>query len=181
VLRGEMVLKDAVLQEKDSEANSKLSQMVGKQSEAEQRKKLAEELTVELSKQNEDIRVRREQVEVELSEAEPALVSAKQSVQNIRKAQLDEVRALGRPPNAVRLTMEMVSIMIGEMSTDWQDIRRVIRRDDFIATVVNFDPLSLTQKQVKAVQDDYLSNAERAKPADHWINGQRVRSNMPRY
>ena len=160
MLRGEMVLKDAVLQEKDAEANSKLSQMVGKQSEAEQRKKLAEELTVELSRQNEDIRVRREQVEVELSEAEPALVSAKQSVQNIRKAQLDEVRALGRPPNAVRLTMEMVSIMIGEMSTDWQDIRRVIRRDDFIATVVNFDPLSLTQKQVKAVQDDYLSNAE---------------------
>ena len=155
-----MVLKDAVLREKDAEANSKLTLMVGKQSEAEQRKRLAEELTVELSRQNEDIRVRRAEVEVELSEAEPALVAAKQSVQNIRKAQLDEVRALGRPPNAVRLTMEMVSIMIGEMSTDWQDIRRVIRRDDFIATVVNFDPLSLTPKQVKAVQDDYLSNSE---------------------
>ena len=155
-----MVLKDAVLREKDAEANSKLSQMVGKQSEAEQRKRLAEDLTVELQRQNEEIRVRRDQVEIELSLAEPALVSAKQSVQNIRKAQLDEVRALGRPPNAVRLTMEMVSIMIGEMSTDWQDIRRVIRRDDFIATVVNFDPLSLTQKQVKAVQDEYLSNAE---------------------
>ena len=159
-LRGEMVLKDAVLREKDVEANSKLSQMVCKQTEAEQRKRLAEELTVELQRQNEQIRVRREQVETELSEAEPALVAAKHSVQNIRKAQLDEVRALARPPNAVRLTMEMVSIMIGEKSTDWTEIRKVIRRDDFIATVVNFDPLSLTQKQVKAVQDDYLSLAE---------------------
>lgn len=90
-LRGEMVIKDSVLREKDAEANSKLTQMVGKQNEAEQRKRLAEELTVELQRQNEQIRVRREQVEVELSEAEPALVSAKQSVQNIRKAQLDEV------------------------------------------------------------------------------------------
>ena len=98
------------------EANSKLSQMVCKQTEAEQRKRLAEELTVELQRQNEQIRVRREQVETELSEAEPALVAAKHSVQNIRKAQLDEVRALARPPNAVRLTMEMVSIMIGEKS-----------------------------------------------------------------
>ena len=159
-LRAEMVIKDSVLREKDIEANSKLSQMVCKQTEAEQRKRLAEELTVELQRQNEQIRVRREQVEVELSEAEPALISAKHSVQNIRKAQLDEVRALGRPPNAVRLTMEMVSIMIGEKSTDWTDIRKVIRRDDFIATVVNFDPLTLTQKQVKAVQDDYLSMAE---------------------
>ena len=159
-LRAEMVIKDSVLKQKDTEANSKLSQMVSKQSEAEQRKRLAEELTVELQRQNEQIRLRREQVEVELSEAEPALISAKHSVQNIRKAQLDEVRALGRPPNAVRLTMEMVSIMIGEKSTDWTDIRKVIRRDDFIATVVNFDPLTLTQKQVKAVQDDYLSMAE---------------------
>ena len=78
-LRGEMVLKDAVLREKDVEANSKLSQMVCKQTEAEQRKRLAEELTVELQRQNEQIRVRREQVETELSEAEPALVAAKHS------------------------------------------------------------------------------------------------------
>lgn len=56
--------------------------------------------------------------------------------------------------------MEMVSIMIGEKNTDWTEIRKVIRRDDFITTVVNFDPLTLTQKQVKAVQEDYLSNAE---------------------
>ena len=83
--------------------------MVARQNEAEQRKRLAEELTVELQRQNEEIRVRREAVEVELSEAEPALAAAKQSVQNIRKTQLDEVRQLARPPNAVRLTMEVRS------------------------------------------------------------------------
>ncbi|RYH06718.1 hypothetical protein EON65_42550, partial [archaeon] len=99
-------------------------------------------------------------VEKELAEAEPALMSAKQSVQNIRKSQLDEVRALAHPPTAVRLTMEMVSIMIGESNTDWSEIRKVIRREDFIATVVNFDPLRLTPKQIKLVNDNYLSNSE---------------------
>ena len=51
--------------------------------------------------QEQEIAVRREEVQQELSEAEPALVLAKQSVQNIRKSQLDEVRGLTRPPLAV--------------------------------------------------------------------------------
>lgn len=154
-----MVQKEAVLRTKDAEANSKLSTMVEKQNEAENRKAVAEELTQKLKKQNEEIRVRRESVENELSEAEPALLSAKQSVQNIRKAQLDEVRALARPPAAVQLTLEMVIIMMGEKSTDWGEIRKVIRRDDFISTVVNFDPMNITPKQAKKVQE-YINNPE---------------------
>lgn len=158
-VRKEMVEKESVLRTKDEEANSKLSKMVEKQNEAEHRKSIAEEMTIELSKQNEEIRIRKESVQSELSEAEPALVAAKESVQNIRKSQLDEVRALGRPPMAVQLTMEMVCVMIGETSTDWTEIRKVIRRDDFIATVVNFNPMTLTPKLVKRAQE-YLNNPE---------------------
>ena len=43
---------------------------------------------MELERQNDEIHIRRESVERELSEAEPALLSAKESVQNIRKAQV---------------------------------------------------------------------------------------------
>ena len=120
---------------------------------------MAEALTRELAQQNEEIRVRRETVEKELSEAEPALESAKLSVQNIRKAQLDELRALARPPTAVQLTMEMISVMMGEKSQDWAEIRKFVRRDDFIATIVNFDPMLLQGKQIKKVQE-YLTNPE---------------------
>ena len=40
-----MVAKEATLRQKDLDANSKLSQMVEKQNEAEQRKTVAEQLT----------------------------------------------------------------------------------------------------------------------------------------
>ncbi len=160
LLRSDMVSKEAILKQKDIEANNKLNIMIEKQNEAENKKILSETLTVELEKQNNEIRIRKEEVEKELSEAEPALLAAKQSVQNIRKPQLDEVRALARPPNAVRLTMEMVSIMIGEKNMEWTEIRKVIRREDFIPTVVNFDPLTLHNKQVVEVQRDYLDNPE---------------------
>lgn len=159
-LRKEMVGKEAVLKGKDAEANLKLQQMVEKQNEAEQRKVLAEQLTLELQLQNEEIRVRRETVEGELSEAEPALLSAKQSVQAIKKQQLDEVRALARPPKPVQLLMECISIMMGEKNLEWAEIRKVVRRDDFIPVIVNFDPMTLTQKQVQQVQQDYMQNPE---------------------
>lgn len=159
-LRREMVEKDTILRAKDIEANTKLTSMVEKQNEAEYRKGIAEKLTQELTKQNEEIRVRLETVERELSEAEPALNAAKESVQNIRRNQLDEVRVLSRPPNLVQLTLEMVCVMMGEKNLDWAEIRKVLRRDDFIATVVNFDPSSLTSKTMKTVQDNYLSNPE---------------------
>jgi dynein heavy chain 1 len=142
-LRQEMVAKEQVLRAKDTEANNKLSQMVEKHNEAEL-----------------EINTRRTSVEAELSEAEPSLIAAKHSVQNIRKAQLDEVRSLIKPPNAVKLTLEMVAVMIGEPSDDWDSIRKVIRKDDFIATVVNFDPTALSPKQVKQVQDNFLSNTD---------------------
>lgn len=159
LLNHEMVAKGEVLRRKDAEANEKLSQMVEKQNEAEGRKTIAEKLTVELREQNEQIRVRLETVDAELSVAEPALLSAKQSVQSIKKTHLDEVRSLPKPPNAVKLTMEMVNVMIGESIADWNDVRRVIRKEDFISTVVNFDPLTLTARQIKNVEENYL-NAE---------------------
>lgn len=159
-LQADMVTKEAVLRAKDAEANLKLTQMVEKQNEAESSKSKAEELSLQLTTQNEEIRVRKESVQNELSEAEPALISAKESVQNIRKSQLDEVRALGRPPAAVQSTMEMVCVMIGEKTIEWQEIRKVIKRDDFVSTVVNFDPMTLTARQVKKVQEEYLNNSE---------------------
>lgn len=131
-----MISKEAVLRTKDTEANNKLSQMVEKQNEAEQRKTVAQQLTLELQQQEVEINTRRASVEAgmwrrccwyrclthihsELADAEPALLSAKHSVQNIRKAQLDEVRNFNKPPPMVKLTLEMVVCMIGEQTDDW--------------------------------------------------------------
>jgi dynein heavy chain 1 len=152
-LRRNLVSKEKILTAKDVEANQKLSQMVEKQNEAEHRKTEAEQLTKELEKQNEEMRIRRETVQRELSEAEPALEAAKLSVQNIRKSHLDELRALVRPPPAVQLTMEMISVMLGEKSQEWSELRKFIRSDDFISTIVNFDAMSLGSKQIKRVQE----------------------------
>jgi len=62
--------------------------------------------------------------------------------------------------------------MLGESANDWADLKKVIRRPDFIKSVINFDVTQLTDK-VRAhllktyVQDpnfayDVVNNASKA-------------------
>ena len=158
VLRQQMVLQEELLNRKEKEANTKLAQMIDGQREAEAGKAVAEALTVEIEKQNANISERKAVAERELQDAEPALRSAKESVSNIRRAQLDEIRALTRPPEKIQWTLEMVAIMIGEQDLNWTELRKVIRRDDFISIVANFDPSSLDVRAVSKVKSEYLYN-----------------------
>ncbi|CAK4126621.1 unnamed protein product [Aphanomyces euteiches] len=159
-LQAQLSAKERELQKKDIEANEKLQLMVVEQNEAQLKKKETEVLAADLAKQDEEISKRKLVVENDLSQAEPALLEAQSSVNSIRKSQLDEIRALARPPNAVRLTLEAVAIMLGENSLDWADLRKFIRKDDFIASVVNFDSEKLTAKQRATIQKDYISKTD---------------------
>ncbi|CAM9242548.1 unnamed protein product, partial [Chrysoparadoxa australica] len=150
-------MKEVQLQEKDALANSKLQQMVAQQNEAEKSKATAETLTVNLERQNKEIAARRQEAETELSEAEPALLQAQASVRSIKKAQLDEIRALARPPAAVKTTLEAVCVMLGHGRLEWGDLRKVIAKQDFIATVVNFDTDTLTEEQISTVTEIFTS------------------------
>jgi len=159
-LQASLEEKDAQLQAADHAANSKLKQMVAKQNEAEQRKAEAEKLSSELEIQNAKIEAQRSTAEKELSEAEPALLAARESVSSIKKGQLDEVRMMGRPPALVKLTLEAVVNMLGEKTTDWDNIRKVMRGENFIGTVVNFSASNLTEKRIEQIKKTYLENTE---------------------
>ncbi len=159
-LQAQLSAKEKELQRKDFEANEKLQLMVVEQNEAQKKKKETESLAADLAKQDQEIVSRKLVVESDLAEAEPALLEAQSSVNSIRKSQLDEIRALARPPKAVQMTLEAVAIMLGESSLDWADLRKFIRKDDFIASVVNFDSEKLTAKQRSTIQANYVSKAE---------------------
>jgi dynein heavy chain 1 len=148
--------KTIVLKEKEALANNKLQQMVADQNVAEKRKEEAEKMSVEVSKQQEEITKRKDEAQRDLDEAEPALRSAQASVRGIKKRDLDEVKALARPPDNVKLTLECVAHMLGETSTSWADVRKMLAKSDFIPNILNFDADKLSAKQIKLVQTKYL-------------------------
>ncbi len=146
--------KETNLKEKNEFANSKLEKMVEGHNEAERRKADAESLRRALEVQKIEIATRQEEAQRELSEAEPALLAAQTSVRSIRKTQLDEIRAMARPPKAVQTVLEAVSIMLGHADhMNWSDIRKIIAKQDYIATVLNFDADNLTQERITAITD----------------------------
>jgi len=149
--------KERELSDKEEEANQKLQQMIADQNVAETQKREATRMNEEVNKQQGEITKRQEEAKRELDQAEPALINAQESVKSIKKSQLDEIRALARPPDNVRMTLEAVAIMMGERKLEWGDIRKMIQKSNFIPGILDFDLDKLGERQIEVVKVNYLS------------------------
>ncbi|CAM1511285.1 Fc.00g087980.m01.CDS01 [Cosmosporella sp. VM-42] len=160
-LRVSLAEKKTQLEQKDAEANEKLQRMVADQREAEQRKSTSLEIQAALEKQEAEVASRKKVVLEDLARAEPAVEEAKASVSNIKRQHLTEVRSMGNPPQGVRLAMDAVCTLLGHRGLDWKGIQGVIRKDDFIASIIGFDNSAKMTKSLRAkMRNDFLSNSE---------------------
>jgi len=151
--------KNKELEEKDDLANQKLQQMIVDQQEAERQESASKAVQAELAIQDSRINERKEIVMADLARAEPAVLEAQQSVSGIKKQQLTEVRSMTNPPDAVKLTMECVCTMLGNKIDGWKTIVAIIRKDDFISSIINFDTqTSMTSALQQQISREYLSN-----------------------
>mgnify|MGYP001590332697 CR=1 FL=1 len=66
------------------------------------------------------------------------------AVKGIKKQQLDEVRRLPSPPNAVKLAIESICTLLGESNLDWKSMRGIMVKDNFISNIVNFTTEDIT-------------------------------------
>ena len=158
-LRASLAQKKTQLEQKDSEANEKLQQMMVNQREAERRKAISLKIQASLATQEKEVARRQEVVNADLAKAEPAVVSAKESVSNIKRQQLTEVRSMGSPPAGVKLALEAVCTLLGHRVDNWKTIQGIVRRDDFIASIVGYDnEKQMTKNHRVKMQHEYLSN-----------------------
>jgi dynein heavy chain 1 len=160
-LRASLAQKKMQLEKKDTEANEKLQRMVADQQEAEQRKHVSLEVQAALEIQERDVATRREVVLHDLAQAEPAVIEAQKSVSNIKRQHLTEVRSMGNPPASVRLALEAVCTLLGHTVDSWKTIQGLIRRDDFIASIVNYDnERQMTRRHRTKMQNEFLSKED---------------------
>ena len=183
-LRASLAQKKAQLEKKDAEANEKLQRMIADQREAEQRKATSLKIRADLDKQEEEVAKRREVVNTDLEKAEPAVIEAQESVSNIKRQHLTEVRSMGNPPAGVKLALEAVCTLLGHKIDSWKTIQAIVRRDDFIASIVNYDnerqmtrPLRLKMQSEFLSKDDFtyerVNRASKAcGPLVQWVAAQ---------
>ncbi|KAH6672719.1 dynein heavy chain [Plectosphaerella plurivora] len=160
-LRVSLAEKKSQLENKDAEANEKLQRMVADQREAEQRKHASLEIQAALEKQEAEVASRKKIVLEDLARAEPAVEEAKASVSNIKRQHLTEVRSMGNPPSGVRLALDSVCALLGHKVPDWKGIQSIVRKDDFIASIVNFNNDKMMTKNLRVkMRNEFLSNPD---------------------
>ena len=160
-LRASLAQKKDQLEKKDAEANEKLQRMIADQRETEQRKAASLAIQANLEKQEEEVARRKEVVNADLEMAEPAVLDAKESVSNIKKQHLTEVRSMANPPAGVKLALEAVCTLLGHKVDNWKTIQSIVRRDDFIASIVGYDnERQMTRSHRSKMQHDFLSKDE---------------------
>ncbi|KAJ1982313.1 dynein heavy chain [Dimargaris xerosporica] len=156
-LRQSLAVKKAELTAKVTEADEKLKTMLQKQQDAEKSKAASLEFQRILQVKNVAIEERRAIVMRDLENAEPAVLEAQRSVSGIKKQQLTEVRSMTNPPEAVKMAMESVCTLLGHRIDTWKTVQGIIRRDDFIASIVNFDTDRQMNRALREqMRDDYL-------------------------
>jgi dynein heavy chain 1, cytosolic len=158
-LRASLADKQRQLERTNTEANAKLQQMVADQKETEQKRLASLEIQTALDQQEHEISERTKVVLEDLAKAEPAVEEARKSVSNIKKQHLTEVRSMQNPPEAVKLAMESVCSLLGNKVDGWRSVQAVIRKDDFIASIVNYDnERQMTRALRHKMETEYLSN-----------------------
>ena len=157
-LRANLAQKKMQLEKKDGEANEKLQRMIADQREAEQRKATSLKIQANLDKQEEEVARRKEVVNADLAKAEPAVLDAQEAVGNIKRQHLTEVRSMTNPPAGVKLALEAVCTLLGHKIDGWRTIQALVRRDDFIASIVGYDnERQMTRGHRTKMQNEFLS------------------------
>lgn len=158
-LRASLAEKQKQLEAKNTEANEKLQRMVADQQEAETKKATSLQIQTALGYQEKEIASRREIVMADLAKAEPAVLEAQKSVSGIKRNHLTEVRSMANPPAGVKLALDSVCALIGHKVNSWKDVQSIVRRDDFIASIVNYDnERQMTSNLRQRMRNEYLSN-----------------------
>ncbi|KAH7104763.1 dynein heavy chain [Auriculariales sp. MPI-PUGE-AT-0066] len=157
-LRKSLAVKRQQLETKSAEANEKLKRMLDDQRDAEQKKAASIDIQAALVEQDKNIEQRKAVVMADLADAEPAVKEAQSAVSNIKRQHLQEVRAMANPPEMVKLAMESVCTVLGHRIESWRTVQTIIRRDDFIQSIVNFKTdVQMTETLRAHVRKNYLS------------------------
>ncbi|KAG7861843.1 hypothetical protein KL939_000864 [Ogataea angusta] len=157
-LNESLSIKKTQLDNKNKEAREMLDKMITDQNEAERKQEASIEIHKRFAEQERIISDRRNVVLEDLRNVEPLILEAQKGVKNIKKQHLTELRSMNNPPEAVKMTLESVCILLGYDVNTWRDVQLIIRRDDFIASIVGFDSeVHLTKELADFMEREFIS------------------------
>ena len=151
-MRMQLRLRKHDLESKETRANEKLKEIVSSQQLAEHDRLETLKLHEQIATQQHVARLRENEVRQELGKIEPVVEEAARSVTEIKKQHLVELRSMANPPETVKTSMEIVCALLGEDVNGWKSVQSILRRDDFIPSIINFETANLEPQLSKKLE-----------------------------
>jgi len=145
VQRGELRVKQAA-------ADKAMNDITEALSLASDRRREVETLQVALTKAEGETRSRKAAVEAELAGVMPLVEEAKAAVGSIRRENLDEIKSLKMPPDAIADVLSAVLMMLGVDDTTWQSMKKFLGRAGVKEEIMSYDAGRLNPKLRAAVK-----------------------------
>lgn len=112
--------------------------------EASERRKEVEELQRRLAEEEGKLHEQKGGIEAELTEVQPMLDAARKAVGNIKSDNINEIRSLKMPPDAIRDVLEGVLRILGQQDMSWANMRKFLGSRAVKDEIVNFDAHKIT-------------------------------------
>lgn len=159
-LRGEAAGQKAELKEKQTAADAAMTQITEALGVAADRRREVEVLGRQASEAGEATAARKAEVEGELGGITPILDAAREAVGAIDSKTLSYIRALKAPPQPIVDVLSGVLRMLGNEDTSWTSMRRFLGGSGVKASVVHFDPRSISKETRTAVAQVVRNHAQ---------------------
>ena len=148
--------RDAAVQQSELKvaqdaANEAMEMITKALAEATDRRKDVEELRAITTEAEEKTKVRKADIEEELSQINPILEAAKQAVGQIRSEHLNEIRSLKMPPEQIADVLSAVLMLLGIHDHSWLSMKRFLGGRGVKDQILNFDGRAISNDTRKDV------------------------------
>lgn len=127
-LKENAAIQEQKLAEKQAKANAALDMISSTMKNASQHKEEMESLKHKTEEENEQLKIRKKEIELELAEVEPLIQEARSAVGNIKSEALSEIRSLRAPPEIIRDILEGVLRLMGIQDTSWNSMKTFLAK-----------------------------------------------------
>ncbi|KAI9188096.1 hypothetical protein H9P43_002487 [Blastocladiella emersonii ATCC 22665] len=151
-LGAKLAVQNVMVKEKSEACEALLQVITTQTAQAEEKKELAMKKETELDAQNIQIAKDKEEAEVALAEALPALEEARNALNNLSAADITELRSFAKPPREVQKVCECVCVIKNIKDVSWKSAKTMMSAIDFRASLISMDVDAISSNQVKTVK-----------------------------
>ncbi|CAM9558130.1 unnamed protein product, partial [Phaeothamnion confervicola] len=163
------------LREATADTDALLAQISADAAVANEKKGIVQKEEAVCNKQAEEARAMKADCEADLAEALPALEAALSALKSLSKGDIVEVKAMKKPPSAVKLVMEAVCIMMGvkpdkikdsaggtkKVDDFWGPAQKHLLGDArFLQNLMDYDKDGMDPTMVEIVRNTYVANPD---------------------